>query len=221
VAAEAHASYVRRVPGLRLVGQTRTGLGALRRLHEDPVDLVLLDIQLPDIDGLEVLRRMRAAGHRTDVMTMTRARDPEVVQAAVAFGATHYLLKPFTYAAARRKLEQYLAYRAGLRDGTLIAQADVDQLVGALRESSPGPAGASRDALTAAAEALRAAPGMSAAEVADQLGASRATARRCLEYLHEAGLAERHTRYGGSAGRPDVEYRWCGESVRRRAAPPR
>jgi response regulator of citrate/malate metabolism len=51
--------------------------------------------------------------------------------------------------------------------------------------------------------------GMSAAEVAAGLGASRVTARRYLEYLAEIGLASRHARYGG-AGRPEVEYRWVG-----------
>ncbi|WP_214369143.1 response regulator [Pseudonocardia sp. H11422] len=212
VSAAAHAEYVGRVPGFVVAGHAATGLAALRRLAADPVDLVLLDIYLPDITGLEVLRRLRAAGNTTDVITMTRARDLAVVQAAVSYGATHYLVKPFTFATVRRKLEQYRAYRAELLGHQqMIAQADIDHLLGALREAGPAPLpkGLSRESLSAVAAALGTTgpdSGLSATEMATMLGASRATARRYLEYLAEAGLAIRHTRYG-RAGRPEVEYR--------------
>jgi response regulator of citrate/malate metabolism len=64
-----------------------------------------------------------------------------------------------------------------------------------------------RDTLDAVISALRAGSGLSAAEVAERIGASRITARRYLEYLAGAGLVDRLPRYGG-AGRPEHEYRW-------------
>ena len=48
----------------------------------------------------------------------------------------------------------------------------------------------------------------SAGEVADEIGISRVTARRYLEYLADAVLAERRTSHEGRAGRPEVRYRW-------------
>jgi response regulator of citrate/malate metabolism len=211
VAAAAHAAYVGRVPGFAVAASAASGAEALRSLDSVPVDLVLLDVHLPDTSGLEVLRRMRAAGQRTDVIMVTRARDVEVVRAAIAFGATQYLVKPFTFASVRSKLEGYRAYRERLEAGTVVAQDDVDGLFGALRVTTDGaalPKGVSRESLDAVAGVLAAAEpaGRTAAEIAEEVGASRVTARRYLEHLVETGLAERSARYG--IGRPQTEYRW-------------
>ncbi|MCW2718737.1 MAG: hypothetical protein QOG20_5133 [Pseudonocardiales bacterium] len=211
VAAAAHVAYVERVRGFEVVGSAATGAAALRLLTSTEVDLVLLDVHLPDTNGLEVLRRMRAAGHTTDVIMVTRARDLAVVRAAIAFGATQYLVKPFTFSAVRTKLEGYLTYREPT--DAVLAQDDVDGLFEALRGPVDGgglPKGISRESLDAATQALREAgpgAGATALEVADVLGASRVTARRYLEYLVDTGLAVRHARYG-STGRPQTEYRW-------------
>ena len=211
-AAEVLATYVERVAGFSVAGQAVSGTECLQRLAAGHVDLILLDIYLPDMSGLEVLRRIRAAGSTVDVIAVTRARDLSVVQAAVSFGAVQYLVKPFTFAAVRQKLERYQAYRAVLAgDDMLLAQQEIDRLMHTLRESPVDelPKGISSESLQVVVSALRQAGdagGMSAAEVAGSSGSSRVTARRYLEYLVTSGLVVRGARYR-SAGRPEVEYR--------------
>jgi response regulator of citrate/malate metabolism len=211
IAADAHVVYVDRVPGFTATGHVASAADALRVLARERVDLVLLDMYLPDLHGLELLRTMRARGHTADVIAVTSARDLTVVRSAVSLGIVQYLIKPFVFASLRDKLEHYRSYRALLEEATPIAgQHQLDRLLATLRspDRSTLPKGMSRETLDAAAEAVTAAgTGRSAAEVAEVLRSSRITARRYLEYLAEVGLVTRHPRYG-SAGRPELEYRW-------------
>ena len=84
IAAAAHAEYVGRVSGFEVAAVARSGVEALRALGHHTVDLVLLDMHLPDVHGLELLQRMRADGHLCDVIAVTSARDLDVVKRAVA-----------------------------------------------------------------------------------------------------------------------------------------
>jgi response regulator of citrate/malate metabolism len=132
LAAEAHAAYTARVEGFEVAGIARSAAEAARFLAADRhVDLILLDMNLPDGHGLGLLRKLRAAGHLSDVIAVTSARDADVVRHAVAQGVVLYLLKPFTFPTFRAKLEQYAAYRAQLATASeQVAQDDVDRLFG-------------------------------------------------------------------------------------------
>ncbi|SDD50393.1 Response regulator of citrate/malate metabolism [Geodermatophilus telluris] len=210
VAAEAHRAYVDRTDGFTTVGVAGTGAAALAALGRTAVDLVLLDLHLPDASGLDLCRRIRAAGADVDVLAVTSARELATVRAAAVHGVVGYLLKPFTYPALRDRLVAYAEYRARLTGGGEAAgQADIDRVLGTVRpsRSAPLPKGMGRETLDAVVTAVRQATGVSAAETAELIGASRITARRYLEYLAETGLVDRVPRYGG-AGRPELEYRW-------------
>jgi response regulator of citrate/malate metabolism len=210
VAADAHAQYVRRVPGFTVAGTAATGAEALRLLRKGDIDLVLLDMNLPDMHGMDIIRAMRAGGHGADVIAVTSARDLALVRSAVSQGILQYLLKPFAFAALREKLERYREYREqGHEDGVAAGQHEVDRMLATLRgaEALALPKGVSPESLDAVVAALRDADdGMSAAQVAESLGVSRVTARRYLEHLADVGVLVRHMRYG-AVGRPVVEYR--------------
>jgi response regulator of citrate/malate metabolism len=211
IAAQAHASYVERIDGFASAGVARSGREALRLLATEDVELVLLDMNLPDGHGLDLLQRIRHEGHLCDVVAVTSARDVAVVKRAVGLGVVQYVLKPFAFAALRAKLEQYAAYRDQLPREGEVDQQEVDQLLTTLRASGSAehlPKGISPETLQAVIERLRAAQdGLSAAGMAAEAGLARVTARRYLEHLADQGLAERQPRYGRS-GRPEVEYRW-------------
>jgi response regulator of citrate/malate metabolism len=210
VAAEAHEQYVDRTPGFRTVAVAGSGAAALEALRRTAVDLVLLDMNLPDAHGIELCRRIRGAGVDVDVLAVTSARELSTVRAAASHGVVGYLLKPFTYPALRDRLVAYADYRARVTGGgDATGQADVERVLDTVRTSGPSPLpkGMGPDTLDAVVSAVRGADGISAAEVAGRIGASRITARRYLEYLADGGLVDRVPRYGG-AGRPEYEYRW-------------
>ena len=209
--AEAHCAYTQKVDGFVVAGVAHTAREAMSLLRADPIDLVLLDLNLPDKHGLEIARALRAAGSGTDVLAVTSNRDITMIRQAVALGVTHYLLKPFTFAAFRDKLDRYARYRSQLAGSAEVAaQHEVDRVFATLRGTPAGslPKGLDESTFDLILSALRSpgTTGLSAAEVAARTGTSRVTARRYLEHLADAGRVVRSPRYGGP-GRPEVEYR--------------
>ncbi|WP_426998915.1 response regulator [Pseudarthrobacter sp. N5] len=221
VASAAHAAYVGRLEGFSLAGTAADGQSALRLLSEfsaagTPVELVLLDMNLPDLHGLDIARRMRATGVFADIIAITAVRELAIVRSAVAIGVVQYLIKPFTYATFADKLASYRLFRQQLASAdsgaarTGASQSDVDQAFASLRAPSelPLPKGLAPSTLEAVREFMKQQhDAVSAAEVMDVLGISRVTARRYLEYLADAGTVSRAARYG-APGRPENEYRW-------------
>jgi response regulator of citrate/malate metabolism len=216
LAAEAHAAYVERLPGFVLVGSAATGRAALRQLAASasagaPIDLVLMDMNLPDQHGLDVSRRMRAAGLTTDIIAITAVRELDNVRNAIAAGVVQYLIKPFTYATFAKKLTSYREFRTQLNAHTSsVNQSEVDQAFASLRSPAnlARPKGLADDTLaTVVAFLQRQSVPLSASEITEQLGMSRVTARRYLEHLVDEGSVLRSPRYG-TPGRPENEYRW-------------
>ena len=155
--ADIHKGYVERVEGFEVAGVANRGTEALRRVLEDRPDLVLLDIYLPDLSGLEVCRRLRAANNLVDVIAVTAARDVDTVKGAVGLGVAQYLVKPFTFATFRDKLERYAAYRALTQRGGEAEQQEIDAMLGELRTpgATPLPKGLSRETLELVAKTLK------------------------------------------------------------------
>lgn len=112
VAADAHALYVGRVPGFTAVGTVHSLVEATRALERTRVDLLLLDLGLPDGNGLRFARGLRAAGHPVDVIVVTSARDLAVVRESVSLGVVQYVLKPFAFPTLRERLLRYAEFRA-------------------------------------------------------------------------------------------------------------
>jgi response regulator of citrate/malate metabolism len=209
--AKVQCGFVARVPGFDVVGVAHSGAEALAAVDRLRPDLVLLDIYLPDVSGLEVLRRLREGDAVVDVLAVTAARDVNTIRTALRRGVVHYLIKPFSFDALRDRLERYAVAHQGLSGSREVVQDDVDRLFVALRPTPIElPKGLTRPTADLVAAALRAAGGdLSATECADLVGLSRVSTRRYLEHFVGAGKAGVSLRYG-SAGRPERRYRWTG-----------
>ncbi|MGW2341160.1 response regulator [Streptomyces sp. NPDC001661] len=209
--ADVNAAYVAKVPGFRVAATAHSAAEALDRIEELHVDLVLLDHYLPDRTGLALARTVRERGHQIDVIMVTAARDVGTVQAAMRHGALQYLVKPFSFAGLRGKLEAYATLRRTLDGGGEAEQAEVDQIFGAL---SAGPApelpkGHSPTTAELVRRAMMTAEGpLSAQELADVTGLSRQTAQRYLKLLERTGRVRLSLKYGDT-GRPEHRYEWA------------
>jgi two-component system CitB family response regulator len=209
--ASIHSSYVERVPGFMPVGEAHTGAAALESVGRLRPDLVLLDIYLPDMSGIDVIRRLRQEEQSVDVIAVTAAKDVKTLRAAMQGGVVHYIVKPFLFDTFRERLERYAALEHKLERLQEASQGEIDQVFSLLRtEGRSGlPKGISGPTLRTVMDTVRESDEVTAVAVADQAGISRGTARRYLEYLASLGSVELSLRYGAT-GRPEHIYRWSG-----------
>ena len=207
--AKVHAGFVRQTPGFAVVGVAHTGAQALVEAKRLQPDLVLLDIHLPDISGLDLLQQLREEVPELDVLVISAAREVDTVRRALRGGIVHYLMKPFSNEDLRERLEHYQqAYRPLASSKSTAEQSDVNRVFGMSRSERPLPKGCSVETLRLVEQLLRdTGTDLSASDAADRLGTSRVSARRYLEYLSDDGRVEVQLRYGG-VGRPERRYAW-------------
>ena len=207
--ADLHRLYTEQLGGFEVVGLAHTGAEALLLAERQAPDLVLLDIYLPDMSGLDVLRAIRQGERPVDVIAITAAQDVATIRAAMQGGSVHYLIKPFTFTVFREKLQSYAEVQARLGRVAQASQAEVDRLYGLLRtgreeELPKGLSPATRDLVVSTLRS--AAEPVSASDVARIAGLSRVTARRYLEHLAARGSVDITMQYG-APGRPEHRYR--------------
>ena len=222
MAASVHRQFTERVPGFEVVGEATTGAEAIELVARLEPDLVLLDVYLPDLSGIEVLRRLRATAHaHVDVIAITSAKDVSVLREAMHLGVVHYIVKPFTFTTLKERLETYATLKTRLDRLQHAEQAEVDRLYSLLRTCSSNkslPKGISAPTLAHVVGIVRdAGEGMSSAELAARANLSQGIARRYLKFLADSGMVNLSLRYA-PAGRPEHIYHWVSQDP---AAPTR
>jgi response regulator of citrate/malate metabolism len=209
--AKVHAGFVAALQGFEVVGTAATGVQALAEAERLTPDLVLLDVYLPDMTGLDVLRRLRAAGSSADVIVISAARDVDSIRSALHGGVLHYLVKPFDRRTFESRLRDLAELRGELTELQEVGQGDVDRVFGRLRGAAPAPASTPKGIAPETLELVRkvlaaaGADGLSATECSERTGLARVSARRYLEQLVTLQEADVRQRYG-TAGRPERRF---------------
>lgn len=168
-----------------VVGEAGDGDEALRSVDSVHPDVMLLDVKMPTVDGLETLRRLRERSPELPVLILTVHDDPEYVEEALRSGATGYLLKSVT----RDELVRAIHAAAG---GSGYLQAEITKPVlerfARGQPASAGPHLSPRE--TEVVQLL--AEGLSNKQIARRIGISETTVKGYLSQLFEKlGAADR------------------------------
>lgn len=210
-----HRKFIQSVPGFRVAAVVPDGNRALQMISQRHIDLALLDVFMPEMDGLELLRQIRADGHETEVVIVSAARDAGTVRRAMREGVFDYIIKPFVMERIQATLEVFRTARDKFSDPhSELVQAEIDELF-LLRNRKnlrlDLPKGLNRKVLERLEGILSSSEvPLSAEEMAGEADVSRVTARRYLEYLVSTGRATMERDYPG-VGRPVNKYRTPGE----------
>ncbi|AFC29578.1 two-component response regulator [Paenibacillus mucilaginosus 3016] len=215
VAAKIYEQFAAKLGSFRMIATAATGGQALGLLQVVTPQLILLDVFLPDMNGMDVLRHVRQHGLKTDVILITAANDTDTVSEAIRGGAYGYIIKPILLDKFTATLEQYAQTRVQLGQRQTMEQHEVDRLFrpaaaagsgGSGGEQTALPKGIDKLTLKLVRDKLRTLDEPNGAdEFAAVAGMSHSTVRRYLEYLVSVGEVQVDIVYG-TVGRPERKY---------------
>lgn len=218
IAAKIHEQFTHKLEGFRVVAIASSGNQALELLEVFTPHLILLDVFLPNMRGIDLLWNIRQLHRNIDVILITAANDTETVSEAIRGGAFGYIIKPIMIDKFSATLERYQAVRTQLHQQKIMDQHEVDQFFRPSDQASPNmnpqteshvlPKGIDKLTLKLVRDKIKATHDpVSADELAEIAGMSHSTVRRYLEYMVSVNEVDVDIIYG-TVGRPERKYRW-------------
>ena len=185
--ASINQTFLSRDPRFSLAAVFHSGQEALEWLRKRPVELLILDVYMPRMSGLELLRELRAEEITLDVIMVTAANDSKTVDALLKLGVADYLVKPFTARRFQQALDTFCRQREAISAHTSVSQEDLDAMLSSGRSAAPVPKGLQLRTLARVRECLAQAPreGCTCEALSEQVGLSSVTVRRYLTYLQD------------------------------------
>lgn len=207
--AQVQEQFLQKVTDVKLVGKALNAKETLELLSEHEVDLLLLDIYMPDELGTELLPEIRENHPLVDIIMVTAATERTMLEKAVKYGVFNYLLKPVTMKKFVETIEDYKRKKKLLSTAEDVDQIMIDRYFGSINQSAAIqkdlPTGVDRHTLDKVKDVVEKLKGVSIDEMSEELGVSRTTARRYLEYLVLIDVCVAKHDYG-IVGRPQRKY---------------
>ena len=205
-----YEQYIKRNKNFEIVGKCNNGLSALDFLENNAVDLLILDVFMPKMDGFETLRQIRNKQITVDAIMVTAANERESFEEALHLGIVDYLVKPFTFDRFQMALEKYIAQNNALKDIETLNQKSIDHIFDKSRKKSDDlfPKGIQERTLIIIMEYLNSNKGkwFTGDDIAAKVGLTSVTVRRYMNYLAESGRVVSEINYE-TGGRPCMLYK--------------
>lgn len=213
--AEVNEMYVNSVDGFSVEKVFNNSWNAFNYLCSNKIDLVLLDVYMPGMDGMKFLDELRIKEIKTDVIMVTAAHDVEHIDEALRSGVVDYLIKPFEYERIKKSLLIYKKRYNLLREKKLFVQEDIDTFITQNhQELKRLKKGLHENTLEIIEDFMKnnVKDFTNSEELSENLKMSRVTIRRYLDYLEFTGRVIKEMEYG-TVGRPGYLYRYNREVI--------
>ena len=207
--AEINKGDIESVSDYIVVGVCKDGLEAIKFLEKNTIALAVVDIYMPKLDGISLIKELRKHQIKTDIILVTASNDTEDISTALKYGAVDYLVKPFKYDRLVQTLENYKERHYTFANKQAVEQEEIDRIIKTIRTKHALPKGMQEKTLTTILKQLNnkyAKKEFGAEDLSEELGISSVTIRRYLDYLESIRKVKSEIKYG-SVGRPKFIYR--------------
>ncbi|MFZ7931065.1 response regulator [Bacillus thuringiensis] len=205
--------YLEQVGGFELVQAVNSVKSAIEILEKSRVDLVLLDIFMPEETGFELLMYIRNQEKEIDIIMISAVHDMGSIKKALQYGVVDYLIKPFTFERFKEALTIYREKLTFMKEQQKISQSELDSLILQKEKREPTvtkdlPKGLTKQTLQLIWQKIESLNGrvFTTDEMAQLVGISRVSIRKYVIFLTDIGVLENEMMYQ-HVGRPVSKLR--------------
>lgn len=202
--------YVEQDKRFSVVQSFRNGKDAFKYLSENQVDLAILDVYMPVLDGLSLLKKIRAAEINTDIIMVTASNDKNTLDAVLNFGVIDYLVKPFVQERFQQALDKFVEFSIQKNNVCVLDQNRIDEILNSehlANNNTEFPKGIQEKTLNKIREYLKedSNSGHTSEQIAAFLDISKVTVRKYMHYLTKNNEVIEQINYD-TGGRPCMVY---------------
>jgi CitB family two-component system response regulator MalR len=209
--AEINKTFLMKIQGFSLAGSVNNGVDAMSFLKKksNNVDLILLDVFMPQMDGIAFLEKVKREYNHIDVIMVTAAQSAKDVKFALSHGVVDYIIKPFTFERMALALNTYKNRIEILNASISVEQSTLDKKIFPKNQSANFcPKGIDKQTLLSVKQIVASQEGMfSIKKLTTQTRISRISLKKYLNYLEEQGVIKGTLQYR-AVGRPVLMYQY-------------
>ena len=201
--------YLEKITGVKTFGPVMYEKEIISSLEENNIDLILMDVFLPEKSGIDILKSIREKNIFTDVIMITAANSTEEIKKAFAYGVVDYLVKPFEFERFKEAINKYRVKNKLLLNDEVLTQKDIDTLLmnSSLESQVKLPKGLNEKTLDRVIKFLNENSNevWTLREIAYEIKISNVTIKKYMDYLESIGKVNSEMTFG-NVGRPEYKY---------------
>lgn len=201
--------YLEKITGVKTFGPVMYEKEIISSLKKNNIDLILMDVFLPEKSGIDILKSLREKNIFIDAIMITAANSTDEIKKAFAYGVVDYLVKPFEFERFKEAINKYKARKKVLLNEEVVSQSDIDSLI--MNNSSENevklPKGLNARTLDRIIDFLNEKSNevWTLREIAYEIKISNVTIKKYMDYLESIGKVDLEMNFG-NVGRPEYKY---------------
>lgn len=206
--AHIHKLYLEKLKSFEIVAVIDNGFDAFSYImeHSNDIDLVILDVHMPRLSGLEMLKLLREENNEISVIPITAINDNNTISEFMNLGVIDYLVKPFSQERFNQAVFKCELKYKMFSSNSNLSQSEIDKIFSTKTDNSL-PKGLQEDTLNYIVSKLEDFKGkfVDIEDIASLTSLSKVSLRKYLDYLIELGGISKRIDYG-PVGRPKYKY---------------